>query len=421
MVSITANKHGKKEVLLGFILVFFLMQPVVDVATAFMIRWGYEFSVGTVVRAGFLVFMGIHLVFFSKSPYKKKSLICLGILALYLGGFSFYYYNQPEFFSQLSNTFRFFFFPVSFIFLFNVYVEKKQLIKDRSIAAYGLIYMACIFVADLSHTAFETYGGARVGEVGWFNSANEVGAIIAITLPFIFKALFYDKINLPKVLLGFMTLYAILSMGAKTGLIVFVLCAFILLGHGLKKGTQKYGKRVWILFILFIALMVGAIVQFGPKTALYQNVVIHGKFMKVDLSEGIDPLYLTETFILSGRGELLEDAGKAYLDRPVIEKIIGIGYVSHPKMVEMDLFDLIFRHGILGTIIYVFPFFYLISRFKKDYYNKTDRRYVFPFVIALGVSLLAGHVITAPSVSLLFVFIIINLFGYEKVEKVTYE
>ena len=77
----------------------------------------------------------------------------------------------------------------------------------------------------------------------------------------------------------------------------------------------------------------------------------------------------------------------------------------------MDYYDIIFRHGIIGGVIYFIPFLWiLILMIKKIKYNfKLD--YVVSILLILLLSLFSGHMITAPSVSILVAYILI---GYLK-------
>ena len=80
-------------------------------------------------------------------------------------------------------------------------------------------------------------------------------------------------------------------------------------------------------------------------------------------------------------------------------------------MIEMDYFDILFSHGIVGFIIFfgiTVPILVKIVREKR----KVDYEYVMNFTSLLLIIILAfftGHIITAPSVSLLSIVLLLTL------------
>jgi len=74
-------------------------------------------------------------------------------------------------------------------------------------------------------------------------------------------------------------------------------------------------------------------------------------------------------------------------------------------MIEMDPFDIFYRHGVLGFILYFGSIGYIIILNKK----KFNCEYILPMFLILFVSFFAGHVFTAPAVSI-FVSIILLKF-----------
>ena len=60
----------------------------------------------------------------------------------------------------------------------------------------------------------------------------------------------------------------------------------------------------------------------------------------------------------------------------------------------MDFFDIYYRLGLIGFIIFLIPLFISTKDLKKK--NKEEK---FSIILAIFISLLAGHVLTSPSVS----------------------
>ena len=89
----------------------------------------------------------------------------------------------------------------------------------------------------------------------------------------------------------------------------------------------------------------------------------------------------------------------------------------------MDYVDIFYRHGIVGFIIYMSSFIYMVVKLIKKYFNNSKinnrNKIVQAYMLSLGLSVvlafLTGHVITSPSVSI-FVALIFNLFYNELYE-----
>ncbi len=90
------------------------------------------------------------------------------------------------------------------------------------------------------------------------------------------------------------------------------------------------------------------------------------------------------------------------------------------KLIEMDHFDIFYRFGIVGFIIYFAPFCLVVIEVIRESMKVNTKfsfkLYVFSYVcaIAFAISIFAGHVLEAPtvsiyvSVSMLIVFLLLK-------------
>ena len=67
-----------------------------------------------------------------------------------------------------------------------MYIEENKTIANNIINITLLSYSLVIIIARITNTAFNSYAVAKVGTIGWFNSANEISAIISIIVPYLF-------------------------------------------------------------------------------------------------------------------------------------------------------------------------------------------------------------------------------------------
>ena len=102
-----------------------------------------------------------------------------------------------------------------------------------------------------------------------------------------------------------------------------------------------------------------------------------------------------------------------YLKESLDQKLIGIGYIENYgtdkvslKMIEMDYYDILYRHGIIGFIIFLLPLIYIIyNNFKIHKFKNISLN--LSIILIFILSLFSGHVLIAPSVSYIVSLLII--------------
>lgn len=138
------------------------------------------------------------------------------------------------------------------------------------------------------------------------------------------------------------------------------------------------------------------------------------------------------TVLLSGRNNYFKKTLSKYEQSSIIDKIFGIGYISQKgdtvkesKLVEIDYFDIFFCHGILGTLIYILPLAVVILVSIKKFFTKFINNVknnmliftLYSIAIGFGIALMAGHVFTAPAVSMFLILSILEMLSILKFEK----
>ena len=128
------------------------------------------------------------------------------------------------------------------------------------------------------------------------------------------------------------------------------------------------------------------------KTRTYQNMVVQNSFFKVDKVLSLDFL---NRVIYNDRLSFLSDNYNYFKKQNIIKILFGIGLANNDiKMVEIDIFDIIFRFGIIGFIIYIIPIILSIS------WNKLRKVDKISLILFLIISLTSGHVLIYPAVSI---------------------
>lgn len=160
-----------------------------------------------------------------------------------------------------------------------------------------------------------------------------------------------------------------------------------------------------------------------PQTNFYKNIKTHLNFLKVDQIEEVwKDEQLIDHFIFSQRLTFLKNKKQIYQKSSRIEKLIGIGYINEgkeTKMIEMDYFDIYYSQGIVGFLLVFIPYLWILLKLVKQKENKTYQNLMLEvsLILILVLSLFTGHIITAPSVSILVVAIILLLNQEKEREK----
>lgn len=400
------------------ITLFILMSPIIDLLTGICLHYFHiQFTIGTIIRTLFLMWIGFTTIFI----YKKKKLLVpylIGFLYCIFYVIGITLYKQGGLLIEIQNLIKVIYFPILLISLYSIKGEIK--ISKMILFTVLFFYLIFIFVPTLFNIGYKTYEITKVGTLGFFNSANEVGGIISILTPVLFYILTTSKKNYLKGILLIMYVIVILMMGTKTPLLIFLLTlALSIIYLFISYTKQKEYKKI---FFSSLITLIGIIALLGiiPQTNFYKNIKTHLKFLKIkDVTEVIEKEKYIDHFIFSQRLTFLKKEKKIYQKANNYQKLFGIGYLENgkeTKRIEMDYFDIYYSHGIVGFILISTVIIFILYKLIKvklpltyeNYMMKTSLLYIFL------LSFFTGHIITAPSVSLVASTIIIMLFPKEK-------
>ena len=403
------------------IVIFILIQPVLDLLTSLEIHALHlGISIGSITRLLFLLFCIYYGLFVNED--KKYKITILGVI-IYLILYAlviFKYKGQNIYFYEIRNGIDTFYLPITLISFYVMFKNKAINIKLNHII---IIYMVCLFFVlfpNLTHTGFMSYYHSKVGSVGWFYSANAIGNLFAFLLPFLLYYLIKTKINIVlKLFIILSTLYVFVSMGTKVPVLGFAICLFVNFIYYLLIWIKERKYKLIISSLLIFVIGFISIVIVLPKTSFYENIKIHKKFLGFDhYYEVFTDYHLIDHFVFSQRLTFLKNTNNNFKKVSVIEKTFGMGYIENygatnetDKTVEMDYFDVFYRHGIIGSLLFyiiVVPFIIIFIRTKHEK-SLLNLEFKLSLSLILLLSLFSGHVLVAPSISI-FVALIICLF-----------
>lgn len=400
------------------IMLFILTGPMIDLLTGVCLHYFHiQFTIGTIIRTLFLIWICLTSLFI----YKKKALLVpyfIGAIYCIFYIIGIFLYKKSGLYIEIQNLIKVIYFPILLISFYSI----KEEIKLTKLLLFTVLffYLIFIFVPTIFNIGYKTYEVTKIGTLGFFNSANEIGGIISILTPILFYILSTSKKYCLKGAILGIYLVVILMMGTKTPLLIFIMTLGLSIIYlFIDYIKQKNYKKIFILSLIMFA-GITSLLGILPQTNFYKNIKTHLKFLKVkDITEIVEKEEYVDHFIFSQRLTFLKKERKLYQKANSYQKLFGVGYLNNgkeTKRIEMDYFDIYYSHGIVGFILISIMIIWILYQLAKakipltyeNYMMKTSLLYIFI------LSFFTGHIITTPSVSLIASAIIILLFPKEK-------
>ena len=393
--------------------IFILLQPILDIITGIFLHiLNINLTVGIIIKIIFVLL----LIYIALFVFNKKKLIIPYFILIIYGLFyclGMIIYKDSSLFVEIQNLVKTFYFPVLLLTLYSIKDEFR--ISKLTLFTSLFMYIILIFIPTLFGIGFKSYEITKAGTLGFYNSANEISGIISILTPIVFLVFKDDNNPIKKTIYTLIYLVVILMMGTKTPLLslgITVGVTFIYLWiKSIKRKDYKPILYSFIGLVIAIALLIVVI----PKTNFYKNIETHLNYLKLDsVFDVFEDEELIDHFIFSSRLKFLNNKARIYSNSSTYEKLFGIGYINNnktTKMIEMDYFDIFYSHGIIGFILFFSIVLPIIYKLLVDYQKRNYERFMLmtSFILIVFLSFFTGHIITAPSVSLISVILILYL------------
>ena len=367
---------------------YLLLSFVIDIMTNLTIN--LSFSIGMILRGILLLYILIGVLF----KYKEKNnYFIIGLLGIFSCIYFIFHHNI----TSLSYIFKYNFVILILLFLYNLYKNKDKKI-NRNILSFCLLFYSASIV-------FCYILGFKLP----YNSSNEISAIISIILSYIFVNL-EKRIKPIDIITIIISLFASILIGTRLPLITFLICMLYIFIKKLIKDI-KNKKINYTNIIIFVVFIICFIYKF-KATPLCKNMINH--INNLNLNNPIDVFTnfkLFDHFVFNKRLSFLTNINKVMVSSPLINKLFGLNVIN--KTVEMDLFDIFYRYGIIGFTLLIFIITYIIKKFK----NRKDV-HLLPIAIIIISSCLSGHVLLSPNVALVAAVILAGTLYKRKSKKI---
>ena len=449
------------EVMQKLILIYLFCQPVIDIGTSLLKHAGFDVTIGVVLRAVFLLLMGVYLLFFYQGSKKKLIVAYLLALCAYVAlqfGLLLANGGVHVLFTNLKETIKVFYFPCVLIAFWALYRQYGYLLPEKPIAWIAAFYALTIFISFITKTSFQSY--RNNGYCGWFYAANEVSALMIILSPLVFyhftakKA--FDTLHQSKggkrmalaafgVLSVLVMLFASVYLATKAALIgtgLYLLCFFVWSVFRLEITRDKLALRRMIAAGVMIAAL--AVLYFAASP-VRMNITDRMKwfhYIQVEQTTVTTPpeettamlppppsdtkTYRVFNWLLSSRLNNIRATHVQFCESGPAFYALGVGYANLPVYrynvevaVEMDFVSVFYRHGVIGLILFSAPFVAMLCAALRMAFRNLKAcmasllwcTTLYQVLIGFAVGFLAGHTLVAPAVSLYVALMTVRLYA----------
>lgn len=404
---------------------FLFLQPIIDLLTSLSINVLHiDMTFGIIVRLSFLFLIAYYYLFVMKN--KKRYLRYLIAIVVYMVIFTlliFFTKDSSVVIYEVKNMFRAFYLPLMLIMLFEIFQNKKRVLSSIDFVKVMFIYLLLIIIPTITNTSFNGYTQGKTGIIGWFQSINEISAIFVGLMPFLLIFFRKEKRKYLSIIIALSFLFVLFNLGSKIVIVSLAITVFTYFITYLYQTERKNMKKVLISTGVLITIFTTLLIILLPKTNFYKNIKIHLDFLEVkNITDVVTNEELINRFIFSDRLTYLKNTSSTYQKASLTEQFLGLGYIENyatdevsTKMIEMDFFDVLYRHGIIGFIIYFLPIIIFLKKAYISLVTSLDGRnkyetvaYILAITLLLITSFLAGHVLLSPAVSIYLTLFIIN-------------
>lgn len=374
----------KKEYI---IIIFLLLGPILDV-TSFL---GLSFSI--IIRGIFLAGIIINLLI---KKQELKFLIPLLLFSIIIFLYQLLYLKFG-FMGSTSAILKFLYLPVSILFFkhYEFPIEKNKVFGIILITYIGIFLLS--YVLAIGADAYLESDG-KSGFKGLFSSINEFSAILVCLLPVVTTYLKKNKKYIKLVSLIILALLCSLLIGTKVLMGGIIFTIFYLLWQEREnlfiKRTRN--QKIGIIAVCILVMVVGCFLF--TKTRTYQNMKVQQNFFEV---ENVLSLDFVNRVVYNNRLTFLQENFDYFINQNIVKILLGIGIQDYDiKMVEIDIFDIAFRYGIIGIIIFIGSIA-LATNWKQ-----IKRENKAAIILLIFVSLTSGHVLIYPAACIYYAVIL---------------
>lgn len=428
---------GIFDKIIYFSILFF---PILDIITSIMTYKGFSISLGLIVKFMLLVLMSISILFSKKSSKLCKFLISLFAVFVLINMANNYKFLVPRpNFEYAKLLVKLCYFVIS-TFFFTDFIKNQK--YDLSILKTPIkIILITFMIALITGTSMPSYSNIyKVGFVGWFYSANELGGLLTLLFP-VSIYLFFHHNSSKKYEYIYIVFHAValLLLGTKVGLLGFMIVSILYVLYRIvfiRKYSYKNGLLLMLVTIVCSFVFWDILPCVKNTDEKYINVSNElAATPSVEQGGSNDDSELINEMIYSGRHENLESLknAKEQIDSEInqndneksnkyVNDYFGYMYMENGYflLTERDFHDVLFFFGKIGLLFIivsiVLPILINIKSLLKKVFDIKLFLLALSIMLVVAIAYISGHTLMSPMVGF-YISVVLGFIASEKAEE----
>lgn len=288
-----------------------------------------------------------------------------------------------------------------------IYKDKLELSDvDKCVRTYMWFYPISIVIPYILGLGYKSYAAYDAGYSGFYAAGNELSIVLVAMFIFSLNQVVSER-EYKMVFATALNVFCILLTGSKTGILMLIVGTVTVMMHS-RDLTVKMKRALGIIFVCIPTAYLIIILMSDQITSIINMITFKYRqlgndfiaFMFSNRTKKIAPNFLNSIYN-SENGLINFLIGKGYYHQAVIYKTNA--NLASSGLIEMDLFDVFFQHGIIITI-------YVVSFYAKKIFTKCQyQNWIYHFIATTMVifGLMAGHTFqsTLPSTTLILMMV----------------
>lgn len=291
------SENSKSNKFENFLLIFILLQPILDLLTAFCIMvLKIDTTIGVITRLFVMFLGGIYILIQTKKQGNIKYILYIILVGIVftIGLVNNKLTKDPMVLTEemkfIAKALYPFVMLTCYVFVFKSLKEKSHS-KMRNYITYASLIIGVVMVASITTgTDYNSYEWVKLGSRGWFYAGNELGSILAIMCPIVILYSIEKTKSIGKAyywIPSILVVYSLFAIGTKVGVgAIFGSMAIAVVMCFIQAFTQrKDGKKHAYLLNGFLAMTVFVgILAYTPFSPFMKNMGFHFQLIEQEQS-----------------------------------------------------------------------------------------------------------------------------------------
>ena len=390
MISYKTNRGGNKLKFSTLLILLLSLIPIIDTINGLMIKGSNLSGIGSLYR---LIVFFVAIILMITSRITKNTMIYLLSFVLFL---AIQYAVSTGYINESMELTVKLFTPIFIIALIPTIRRRVPTVTIARLFDWlSIIFPLSILLPFTLHMGYSTYAFG-IGYKAYYYATNEISFAIVVMVMYVWQKL-REELNGKYLLRFVLNGMVCLLLGSKIALGIFVFFVFL---YALLFVIENKRKITLKKLVMVVGIIVSVLIAIRVLHTQIDSVI--GRWLYNHSSAES-----TIAFLTSHRNVYISIGWKEFKSGGVMMHLFGwgLGGINNGmKFIEMDLIDILFCTGIVGTIILVAIYASLIKQIRL----KTCESKLF-LLIGFALSFLGGHVLFTGlggmSLGLLFLYV----------------